>query len=673
MATKERLEQALRNADAAGDVEAAKAFANAIRNGQYDAEKMPDEGSGILDSINSAITNNPVGATIAEGAAAVNRGATQLADMVTTEPANAVLELAGSDMRIPSITKSLSSATGGGFMEVGMPRDIVRAAGEVVPGAVVAGGLVRGAAEQLPAVAGAAEKIGTSLLRAAGSGTVAADAGYGAVSGAGGAIGREVGGDAGAMIGSIAAPLTVAGGGIALKSALGAGKRGIDAVIGSTKGVSEDGAATMLAEAMVREGLSPDDVAKQMAQMGDEGMLADAGNNFARLLRVASNKIPRIEGVAAQKFKGRHAGQGARLSGALDDGTGTPLLTVDDEIARLENTMGPKISELYKDAKSKPFAPSLRLRGLLEGDNSVGRAATEAQKNLSDYRAIGEQVGNMALIDETKKVLGAQISKAIREGDKGTSSRLLQLKKVMVDEADAAAPEYAKARSMFAGKEQLKDAAELGGYFFKTNPRELKQITETFGESEKRMYKLGAKQAIMDRFDNINANADLVGRTFGKNGDADKLRTLFDTQDQFNQFRGTLEREANWVLTRRAAQANSTTVKQLSDEDTAQQAFVMAREAISSPMGAANAIGRIMGGLSKKKGDADFVKSLEEAGDILLETGMNPEAVRSLLKKGSASMIEKALNNQIQRKSSKLPAIGAGLLNIQQENTQQAK
>jgi len=208
VATKAELLDIARQAIAEGD----EATANAAMD---DAEKMPDEGGGILGSINSAITNNPIGATIAEGAAAVNRGATQLADMVTTQPANAVLELAGSDMRIPSITKSLSSATGGGFMDVGMPRDIVRAAGEVVPGAVAVGGLVRGAAEQLPAVAGAAESIGTSLLRAAGSGTTAADAGYGAVSGAGGVIGGEtgqsIGGDTGrqigGFIGSIAAPM----------------------------------------------------------------------------------------------------------------------------------------------------------------------------------------------------------------------------------------------------------------------------------------------------------------------------------------------------------------------------------------------------------------------------------------------------------------------------------
>jgi len=195
----DKLERLVQLSQETGDIETEIAAMREMKKMKNDLQLKIDPT--FFDKMNNAISSNPIGATIAEGAAAVNRGATQLADMVTTQPANAVLELAGSDMRIPSITKSLSSATGGGFMEVGMPRDIVRAAGEVVPGAVAGGMLFRSAAQQLPAVTGAAESIGTTLLRSAGSGSAAADAAYGAVSGAGGVAGREAGGYAGEVIG----------------------------------------------------------------------------------------------------------------------------------------------------------------------------------------------------------------------------------------------------------------------------------------------------------------------------------------------------------------------------------------------------------------------------------------------------------------------------------------
>ena len=696
MATRARLEQALINADAAGDVEAAKAFAAAIRNGQYDDNAQQEQSisqspqdqnreQSIVGGINQAILSNPIGRGAAEFSSSFNRGALGLVD-VATSPINAALDVAGSDYRIPSAVESLKSATQGNFMEQGLGRDVVRGVGEVIPSGVAVGGAIRSLATPLtgavsgqignvgtlPSLASGAESVGAGVLRQMGQSTAAQDAVYSGLSGGGGAIGREYGGDTGGLIGSVLAPITAAGGVLSIKAIANAGKAGIDALFGATKGMSDDGAATMLAEAMVREGMSPDDVASKMAAMGDEGMLADVGTSFSRLLRAASNKIPRIQGVASQKFNARQSGQSARISDSLDDGTGTPLLTVDDEIARLENTMAPKIKKLYEVAKSTPINMSPRLKGLMSGDNAIGRAAKEAARNLEDYKAIGNDVTDMSLIDETKKILDAQIGKAARDGDKGTSSRILQLKKVLVDEADAAAPEYAQARSLFAGKEQLKSAAEQGELFLKTNQRDLKQIVGTYGESERRMYKLGAKQAILDRFDNINANYDLVSRTFGKNGDAAKLKTLFDTPEQHSKFVESLEREANWVLTRRAAQSNSTTAQQLSDENSYHSALTLARDAISSPMGAANSIGKIVSGLGKKKGSDEFIGALEKAGDILLETGMKPSSVADLLKKGDVVMIEKALNNKVASSKINAPSLVGGLGTDQQESTRPA-
>jgi len=207
MATKERLEQALRNADAAGDIDAAKAFANAIRNGNYDGAQEPaTSDKSVLQSINEAIANNPIGATVAEGAAAFNRGVTKIAD-IPIEAINAGMQLAGSEKRIPTITSALSPATTGNFMDTGLGRDVVRAAGEAVPAAIGIGSMLRGAAEQLPSMASGAESVGSGVLRQMGKSTAIQDATSGALSGAGQAIGNEYGGTTGAIIGSVAAPL----------------------------------------------------------------------------------------------------------------------------------------------------------------------------------------------------------------------------------------------------------------------------------------------------------------------------------------------------------------------------------------------------------------------------------------------------------------------------------
>lgn len=203
MATKERLEQALRNADKAGDVAAAKRIAAAIRNREYD--DAPPEEKGMIESAADVAL---------EGMAAVNRGAAGIVDFAAT-PVNAALELAGSDARVPSIVSTLAPATQGNFMEQGIGRDVVRAAGEAVPAAVTIGAGLRTAAKQLPAMGAASESVGVGALRQMGQSTVGQDVGFAALSGAGSeigeaageAVGGDTGGQIGSLVGSVAAPL----------------------------------------------------------------------------------------------------------------------------------------------------------------------------------------------------------------------------------------------------------------------------------------------------------------------------------------------------------------------------------------------------------------------------------------------------------------------------------
>jgi hypothetical protein len=185
-----------------------------------EAEKLssaPQEKS-MMQSINEAITSNPIGRGVSEFAAGVNRGATGLVDFAASLP-NAAMQVAGIDSQIPSLTKAMAPATQGNFMQEGIGRDVVRAAGEVVPSSIAMGAGLRSAAQALPSMGQAAESTGAGVLRQMGSSTLAQDAGYGALSGAGGAagaaLGQKVGGDTGeqvgAMLGSIAAPVAAAG------------------------------------------------------------------------------------------------------------------------------------------------------------------------------------------------------------------------------------------------------------------------------------------------------------------------------------------------------------------------------------------------------------------------------------------------------------------------------
>lgn len=157
-----------------------------------------------------------------EGMAAVNRGAAGIVDFAAT-PVNAALEISGSDARVPSLVSALAPATQGNFMDQGLGRDVVRAAGEAVPAALAVGGALRAGAQALPAIGQASESIGAGALRQMGSSTAAQDVAGAALSGAGAVLGGEageaVGGEAGRQIGSLAGSIAAPIAGAAVSQA----------------------------------------------------------------------------------------------------------------------------------------------------------------------------------------------------------------------------------------------------------------------------------------------------------------------------------------------------------------------------------------------------------------------------------------------------------------------
>lgn len=163
-----------------------------------------------------------------EAMAGINRGATGLVDFAASMP-NAALQLAGSDARIPSLTNAFAPATAGNFMQPGLARDVVRQGSELAAPGVATGSVMRQAAAQIPAMAN--PTVTQGVIRQLGSSTAGQDAAYSALSGSGQAVGQNIGGETGAMIGGIAAPIAPAAASEGLKMAL----RGIFGPINRTE------------------------------------------------------------------------------------------------------------------------------------------------------------------------------------------------------------------------------------------------------------------------------------------------------------------------------------------------------------------------------------------------------------------------------------------------------
>jgi hypothetical protein len=595
----------------------------------------------ITQDIDSALRKIPGAQSLAELAAGANRTVVDFIDFLGPDQINSILAIGGSDKRVPTLRSALPFIESGP-LEDGLQKDILGRAGEVIPAALGVGGALKAAAGSLPAITGGESAL-VGTARELGRFAPTQEAVLGGFSGGGEAFGEAVAGEGGGIAGSILAPLAAASTPKLIMGAISQGGKGIQNLTRNLSDLSEEGAGTLLAEQMVREGLTPDDVARQLQSLGPDAIPADLGNNFARLLRAAANKIPSIESSAAIKLNARQQDQSKRLIEAFDDATGTSLLSANDEIIRLNTTLKPEIDNLYNLARSKDLQLSENLTELLAGKSSLGNARQKAEIRLEDKRAAGDDISNIDIIDATKQELDDQINVAIRQGENNKVRDLVRLKRVMIDEADIAIPEYKEARDLFAGKANLENAAASGEQYFKLKPREIDDLVGTMGESEARMFKLGAKQAVLDKVDTLAINADSVKRLFGKQGDVQKLKGIFKDEAAFNNFSDTLEREAVFSLTRRAAQGGSNTFKQSADAGNAQQALEAAGISLADPITGGAQFGRILFGLSAKKGDEILTRSLEQAGDLLLASGMEQGKLLAILKRANRDEIRQAL------------------------------
>ncbi len=145
---------------------------------------------------------------LAEFASAANRSIANFADFIGPGAVNSALEVAGSDFRVPTLSDALADQGIGveGFMQPGLARDVVQAAGETAPVALSAGQVPRQIAQNLPRAA-AGESVSRGATRELARSTPTQDIVTGVAAGAGAELGDEVGGDTGRVVGSVVAPL----------------------------------------------------------------------------------------------------------------------------------------------------------------------------------------------------------------------------------------------------------------------------------------------------------------------------------------------------------------------------------------------------------------------------------------------------------------------------------
>ena len=162
---------------------------------------------------------------------------------------------------------------------------------------------------------------------------------------------------------------------------------------------------------------------------------------------------------------------------------------------------------------------------------------------------------------ETKRQLDDEIRSLLREGKRNHARDMIKLKNKMLEQVDEQIPEYKAARNVYAGDSELLDAAEEGTKILRADIDYLDDLVRTMSDSERGMFRVGAKKAVREKLMQARQGTNSVNRVMSEIN-LERMRRAFPTEEAFNQFRTNLRFEARIFETERVLHNSMTALRQ---------------------------------------------------------------------------------------------------------------
>ncbi len=438
--------------------------------------------------------------------------------------------------------------------------------------------------------------------------------GRSAVTGAGFGSAQVAGEEAGRVIGQVATgqevdPLESAerigtGGGIgtgiglalppAIKGLGFLGKQGIDFLRRFSQQGQQSRAFRKVAEALERDGFTPQQALERIEKLGPEAALLDAGENSRALAFTVAARPGEGKTRLTDFVRGRQegvrgpegqivGGQVNRIQDHMDQLVKANFFTEAQRLANINNA-----AKLYQNAyRSNQVIDDPTINRLLKTP-SGRKAFQEARKTLQDLRrnlsktdpelaaqlretggkVTGKGVGKglkLEFLDQVKQELWdlEQIAKAKTLGKASGKSRAISelrrdLTKAM-DAADNTSPgidpntgtrlpgDYAKARLAAGDKLGNIEALELGSEFLSktkfSTPEELGVALQDMTPEARHLFRVGAAQSLKGRLADIVSRADATKKLIDIQSLERKVALAFGDNKKFQQYVGLIESE----------------------------------------------------------------------------------------------------------------------------------
>lgn len=316
-------------------------------------------------------------------------------------------------------------------------------------------------------------------------------------------------------------------------------------------------ARRLVAEALERDGLTPDEAVAKLQALGPNARLADLGENLSGLARAATAKPGPARTKAKDFLEERQSGQTDRLINTAGLGN---VREFKQWFASTVKDRQSKAAPLYKEAYDAPLdLTSPQMQALMKRP-TMRSALNDAVKILKDE---GGGTGHVRVMDAAKRNLDDRIGSAIRGGKREEARRLSMMKRELVDEIDRQVPAYKQARDTYAGEASMRDAAQTGRNIMtrKMDLDEVELVVQAMGEGERRMFQAGVLRGLVDKLEGTATGRNAAGKLIESPRAREVLRIAFPDEAAFNTLFRAAEAESQFSKTRGFVRGGSPTAR----------------------------------------------------------------------------------------------------------------
>tara|TARA_R110000822_G_scaffold27674_1_gene82351 strand:- start:97 stop:2040 length:1944 start_codon:yes stop_codon:yes gene_type:complete len=356
------------------------------------------------------------------------------------------------------------------------------------------------------------------------------------------------------------------------------GVRGVAGYASESLRSPSNQATRKIIQAMERDGLTPAEMATELASYGDDAVYADVGKGNVSSLAEAVTTQPgrgssQIKGFLTARMKNQSDKLEEAIAEAISGKTGGIA-----NINALANERKELAAPLYDKAYKALVPYTDELKSILNR-NVVKKALRSASDAASDE---GDDFLNSIVkitddgsvdfiknptfrtLDYVKRGLDDVIERETSDFGRVSSQgrRALNVKNELLSLLDDASPDYREARRIYSDSLSNENALLKGRKFLSEDYDVLEQYIGGLSESEKDFFKMGVARSLRDRIRNKITTGNQA-QVFNKEMVWDKLKPVFGDDNQLNKFISIIEAEQAKARTFSGIMGNSKTAERL--------------------------------------------------------------------------------------------------------------